>query len=58
MNYYFLLEDEKSSIKVLPNWLEYMGIKNIRVQDITYLTDNCYMRCVGIIRYDIAKKSQ
>lgn len=44
MNYYFLLEDEKSSIKVLPNWLEYMGIKNIRVQDITYLTDNCYVR--------------
>ena len=47
MNYYFLLEDEKSSIKVLPNWLEYMGIKNIRVQDITYLTDNCYVMQSG-----------
>lgn len=41
------MEDEKSSIKVLPNWLEYMGIKNIRVQDITYLTDNCYVMQSG-----------
>ena len=47
MNYYFLLEDEKSSIKVLPKWLEYMGINNVRVPDITYLTDNCYVMQSG-----------
>ena len=47
MNYYFLLEDEKSSIKILPKWLEYMGINNVRVPDITYLTDNCYVMQSG-----------
>lgn len=47
MNYYFLLEDEKSSIKVLPQWLKYMGINNVRVPDITYLTDNCYVMQSG-----------
>ena len=47
MNYYFLLEDEKSSIKILPKWPEYMGINNVRVPDITYLTDNCYVMQSG-----------
>jgi hypothetical protein len=47
MNYYFLLEDEKSFIKVLPKWLEHMGMSNTRVQDITYLTDNCYVMQSG-----------
>ena len=47
MNYYFLLEDEKASIKVLPKWLEYMGVNNTRVQDITYLTDDCYVMQSG-----------
>ena len=46
MNYYFLLEDEKSFIKVLPEWLKYMGIQNTRVQDITYVRENNYvMQC-------------
>ena len=26
MNFYFLLEDEKSFLKVLPLWLEYMTL--------------------------------
>ena len=34
MNYYFLLEDEKSFMKVLPKWLEYMNFKATRVVDI------------------------
>lgn len=47
MNYYFLLEDEKSFIKVLPKWLEYMGVRNNRVQDITYLTTDSYVMQSG-----------
>lgn len=47
MNYYFLLEDEKSFIKVLPKWLEYMGIENERVLDITYVEENCYIMQSG-----------
>lgn len=43
MNYYFLLEDEKSFIKVLPEWLLYMGFSNERVQDISFVTKNCYI---------------
>lgn len=43
MNYYFLLEDEKSFIKVLPNWLEYMGFTNTRVVDIENVSENCYV---------------
>ena len=34
MNYYFLLEDEKSFLKVLPSWLEHMGFGYERVADI------------------------
>lgn len=47
MNYYFLLEDEKSFIKVLPEWLKYMGVKNTRVQDITYVQENNYVMQSG-----------
>lgn len=47
MNYYFLLEDEKSFIKVLPKWLEYMGFYNKRVADITEITKDCYVMQSG-----------
>lgn len=43
MNYYFLLEDEKSFIKVLPEWLSFMGFSNERVPDISFVTKNCYV---------------
>lgn len=47
MNYYFLLEDEKSFIKVLPKWLSYMGFRNIRVPDIKDVIENCYIMQSG-----------
>lgn len=47
MNYYFLLEDERSFIKVLPSWLRYMGFTNERVADIGYVTENCYIMQSG-----------
>ena len=47
MNYYFLLEDEKSFIKVLPKWLEYMGFYNKRVADISEITEDCYVMQSG-----------
>lgn len=47
MNYCFLLEDEKSSIKVLPKWLEHMGFCCTRVADITEVTDNSYVMQSG-----------
>ena len=43
MNYYFLLEDEKSFIKVLPKWFAYMGFSNVRVPDISFVTNDCYV---------------
>lgn len=43
MNYYFLLEDEKSFLKVLPAWLEHMNFNCIRVPDIKSVTDNNYI---------------
>lgn len=43
MNYYFLLEDEKSFLKVLPKWLEYLEFKCTRVPDITYVRENNYV---------------
>lgn len=43
MNFYFLLEDEKSFLKVLPHWLEYMDFKYKRVIDIKAVTDNSYV---------------
>lgn len=43
MNYYFLLEDEKSLLKVLPFWLEYMGFKCQRVSDIQEVKENHYI---------------
>ena len=47
MNYYFLLEDEKSFFKVLPKWLEYMGFEAKRVADIKEVTENCYVMQSG-----------
>lgn len=47
MNYYFLLEDEKSFIKVLPDWLRYMGFLNTRVPDIKEVTADCYIMQSG-----------
>ena len=47
MNYYFLLEDEKSFIKVLPAWLSYMGFHNTRVPDIKGVTADCYVMQSG-----------
>lgn len=47
MNYYFLLEDEKSFIKVLPSWLEYMGFKAQRVADIKDVKENNYVMQSG-----------
>lgn len=47
MNYYFLLEDEKSFIKVLPKWLEYMNFQCSRVVDIEHVTENNYVMQSG-----------
>ena len=43
MNYYFLLEDEKSFMKVLPQWFEYMGFQCTRVADIKDVEQNNYI---------------
>lgn len=43
MNYYFLLEDEKSFLKVLPKWLTYMNFGCSRVADILEVTQNNYI---------------
>lgn len=43
MNYYFLLEDEKSFLKVLPLWLEYLDFQCTRVPDIKYVRKNHYV---------------
>lgn len=43
MNFYFLLEDEKSFLKVLPNWLEYMKFGYKRVADIQEVEENNYV---------------
>lgn len=43
MNFYFLLEDEKSFLKVLPLWLEYMGFAYERVADIQEVKENNYI---------------
>lgn len=43
MNYYFLLEDEKSFLKVLPSWLEHMGFGYERVADIQGVKENTYV---------------
>ena len=43
MNYYFLLEDEKSFMKVLPYWLKYMGFQHERVADISDVCENSYV---------------
>lgn len=43
MNYYFLLEDSKSFLKVLPDWLKHMNFKCERVPDIQYIEENNYV---------------
>ena len=43
MNYYFLLEDEKSFLKVLPLWLQYLGFGCERVADIKDVRQNNYV---------------
>mgnify|MGYP001852670711 CR=1 FL=1 len=43
MNLYFLLEDEKSFLKVLPCWLEYMNFGYSRVADIQEIQSNNYI---------------
>ncbi|MCI9531497.1 MAG: hypothetical protein HFH38_07075 [Lachnospiraceae bacterium] len=43
MNFYFLLEDEKSFLKVLPYWLEHMGFACRRVADIQAVEENNYV---------------
>lgn len=47
MNFYFLLEDEKSFIKVLPRWLDYMNFPCVRVPDISCVTHNTYVAQSG-----------
>lgn len=43
MNFYFLLEYEKSLLKVLPHWLEYMNFGYTRVADIQEVEKNNYI---------------
>lgn len=43
MNFYFLLEDEKSFLKVLPKWLEYIDFGYKRVADIQEIQENNYI---------------
>lgn len=43
MNFYFLLEDEKSFLKVLPKWLTYMDFGYHRVADIQEVSQNNYI---------------
>ena len=47
MNYYFLLEDEKSLIKVLPTWLQHLNFNCKRVADISEITENTYVMQSG-----------
>lgn len=47
MNYYFLLEDEKSFIKVLPEWLKHMNFPCERVSDIKFVEDRNYVMQSG-----------
>lgn len=43
MNFYFLLEDEKSFLKILPMWLEYINFGCQRVADIQAIEKNNYI---------------
>lgn len=47
MNYYFLLEDEKSFIKVLPKWLNYMKFPCTRVASIKDVSKDNYVMQSG-----------
>ncbi len=43
MNYYFLLEDEKSLLKVLPEWFKHMNFNCERVVDIKSVQNRNYV---------------
>lgn len=43
MNFYFLLEDQKSFLTVLPDWLKYMNFGYTRVADIKEVRENNYI---------------
>ena len=43
MNFYFLLEDEKSFLKVLPSWLKHVNFDCHRVADIKEVKENNYI---------------
>ena len=43
MNYYFLLEDSKSFIKILPKWFEYLDFECTRVLNINHVSENNYV---------------
>ena len=43
MNFYFLLQDEKSFLKVLPLWFEYIDFGHKRVADIQKIRENNYI---------------
>ncbi|MBP1564437.1 MAG: hypothetical protein J6A58_01605 [Oscillospiraceae bacterium] len=43
MNYYFLLEDSQSFIKILPKWFEYIEFNCTRVPDISQIEKNNYV---------------
>lgn len=53
MNYYFLVEDEKSSMKVLPYWLTFMGFPARRVEKLSDITQNCYIMRSGMGCYNL-----
>ncbi len=43
MNYYFLIEDEKSFCKILPTWLNFMDFGCTQVENCKCLTYNTYV---------------
>lgn len=43
MNYYFLLEDDKSLFSILPTWLEFMNFGCTRVREIQDIENNNYI---------------
>ena len=43
MNYYFLLEDEKSFLSILPIWLDFMEFGCTRVQQLSDVCSNNYV---------------
>ena len=56
MNFYFLVEDSKSLLKVLPSWLGYMGFPCERVDRVSSITNNCYILQSGHGCYQLVDK--